>query len=104
MLGNAASWVGLAMVVFGGACVPGAIAPRKGAATDAAANAARGEVVVGRDAGVVPDAARAGKVGPSEMPKLQRPDAAGSATEDAAGDAPAPHEDATSQEVRLDVR
>ena len=108
MFRNAASRVGLVMVVavavLDGGCVPGAIAPRQRAPTDDAANAAGGEVVIGRDAGMAPDAARSGEVGPPEMPKLQRPDAAGRATEDAADDAAAPPEDATSRDVLQDVR
>jgi hypothetical protein len=108
MFRNAAPGVVLAVVVaaavLGGGCVPGAIAPRQGVGMDDAGNGGGGEVIAGRDAGMAADAARTGEAGPPEMPKLAPPDAARRATEDAAVDAAVPPEDATSRDVRADLR
>ena len=108
MFRNAAPGVVLAVVVaaavLGGGCVPGAIAPRQGVGMDDAGNGGGGQVIVGRDAGMAADAARTGEAGPPEMPKLAPPDAARRATEDAAVDAAVPPEDATSRDVRADLR
>ena len=50
MFRNAACGLVLAMAVFGGACVPGAIGPRRGGGMDDAGNTAGGEIVAARDA------------------------------------------------------
>jgi Lamin Tail Domain len=103
MFGNAAFGVVLAMVVVGGACVPGAIGPRRGGAMDDA-GAAGGEIVVARDAGMAVDVVRFPDAASPEMPKLPPPDAGRRIAEDAgaSGDASASG-DAPSQDARVDA-
>jgi len=112
MFRNAASGVVLAMVVFGGACVPGAIGPRRGGGMDDAGNPAGGEIVPVRDAGMAVDAVRSLDAGSPEMSKLPSPDAGRRIAADAGvtadarvtADAHAPRQDATpSQDVRADA-
>ncbi len=114
----------VAALVFGGACVPGAIAPRRGAAGGDAGNATGGEVTVARDGAVATDGAAselrfvgsgsggvagrpvdaAGSVdrGLPEVPKLPAPDAARGTPRDAAGDAP-PGDAASRPDSRSDA-
>jgi hypothetical protein len=122
MFRSGACGVGLAavvaLVVLEGGCVPGAIAPRKRAATDDAENPTAGPIVAVRDAGMAGDSVRSLDAG-SPPPDASRRtaadaganvdaranvDAPTSADARATADARAPREDATpSQDARADA-
>lgn len=110
MFRSGACGVGLAavvaLVVLEGGCVPGAIAPRKRAATDDAENPTAGPIVAVRDAGMAGDAVRSLDAGspPPDASRRTAADAGANVDARTSADARAPREDATpSQDARADA-